>query len=202
MYEELKIILWPDPRLKKQSQPVVEFDGKLAALAERMFELMRAAKGVGLAAPQVGQNVRMFIMNPTGDPKDDQVYVNPELTEAGGSEEAEEGCLSLPGINVNIVRDKDVRMRARDLVGNPIEQIASGYVARIWQHEFDHLNGIMLTDRMGSVAKLTNRRTLKELEEKFAAENPVSRKSTKSEARSVGPAKRDNPKQTANQKKK
>jgi len=103
MYEELKIILWPDPRLKKQSQPVVEFDGKLAALAERMFELMRAAKGVGLAAPQVGQNVRIFIMNPTGDPKDDQVYVNPELTEAGGSEEAEEGCLSLPGINVNIV---------------------------------------------------------------------------------------------------
>jgi peptide deformylase len=194
MYEELKIILWPDPRLKKQSQPVVEFDGRLAALADRMFELMRAAKGVGLAAPQVGQSVRMFIMNPTGDPKDDLVYVNPELTDASGSDEAEEGCLSLPGINVNIVRDKDVRMRAKDLQGNPIEQIASGYVARIWQHEFDHLNGIMLTDRMGSVAKLTNRRTLKELEEKYAEEHPAGKTNPKSEAR--------NPKQGAGSKKK
>jgi len=176
MYQDLKIILWPDPRLKKQSWPVTHFDETLKALAGRMFELMREAKGVGLAAPQVGENVRLFIMNHTGDPKDDQVYVNPELTEAQGSDEAEEGCLSLPGINVNIVRDKSLRMRARDLDNNPIDQIASGYIARIWQHEFDHLNGILLTDRMGSVAKLMNRNTLKELQENYADQHPEAKK--------------------------
>jgi peptide deformylase len=179
MYQDLKIILWPDPRLKKQSQPITQFDEKLKALTARMFELMREAKGVGLAAPQVGENVRLFIMNHTGDPTNreaDQVYVNPELTEAEGSDEAEEGCLSLPGINVNIVRDKTMRMRARDLDNNPIDQVATGYIARIWQHEFDHLNGIMLTDRMGSVAKLMNRSTLKELEEKYAEEHPEAKK--------------------------
>ena len=172
MYDELKIILWPDPRLKKLSQPVTQFDDRLKALAARMLELMREARGVGLAAPQVGENVRLFIINPTGDPKDDQVYVNPELTEASGSEEAEEGCLSLPGINVNIVRDKAMRMRAQDLDGKWFEQVATGYVARIWQHEFDHLNGVLLTDRMGSVAKLMNRNKLKELEEQYRADHP------------------------------
>jgi peptide deformylase len=180
MYEALKIILWPDPRLKKLSQPVTRFDDNLKALAARMFELMHEARGVGLAAPQVGENIRLFIMNPTGDPKDDHLYVNPELSEASGSEEAEEGCLSLPGINVNIVRDKTLRMRARDLDNNPIDQVASGYLARIWQHEFDHLNGVLLTDRMGSVAKLMNRNKLKELEEQYAAEHPeVSKPSPK-----------------------
>jgi len=176
MYQDLKIILWPDPRLKKQSQPVTAFDEKLQALVARMFELMREAKGVGLAAPQVGENVRVFVMNPSGEPQDDRVYVNPELTEAEGAEEAEEGCLSLPGINVNIVRDKTLRMRAHDAQRNPIDEVASGYLARIWQHEFDHLNGIMLTDRMGSVGKLMNRGKLKELEEKYAQEHPEVKK--------------------------
>jgi peptide deformylase len=182
MYEDLKIILYPDPRLRKMSQRVTDFDQNLRALAARMFELMREARGVGLAAPQVGENLRLFVMNPTGEPKDDLVYVNPELTEAEGSEEDEEGCLSLPGVTVNIVRDKSMRMRAFDLDGQPFEQDASGYIARIWQHEFDHLNGIMLVDRMGSVAKLSNRKTLRELEEKYAADHPELLKKAKKRA--------------------
>ena len=172
MYDDLQIILYPDPRLKKVSQPVEKFDEPLKHLAARMFQLMREARGVGLAAPQVGQNIRMFVMNHTGDPKDDRVYVNPQLTEAEGSEEAEEGCLSLPGLNVRIVRDKTMRMRARDLEGNDIDQVESGYIARVWQHEFDHLNGTLLTDRMGPVAKMSNRKVLKELTEKYEAEHP------------------------------
>ena len=179
MYEDLKIILYPDPRLKKLSQPIKEFNENVKALAERMFELMREKRGVGLAAPQVGENVRLFIVNATGDPKDDQVYVNPELSEAEGSDEGEEGCLSLPGINVNIVRDKSMKMRAQDVAGKTFEQTASGYLARIWQHELDHLNGILLTDRMGSVAKLTNRKTLKELEDDYAVEHPAPVKKVK-----------------------
>lgn len=169
MYEELQIIHYPDPRLKKVSQPVETFDPPLKALAARMFQLMREARGVGLAAPQVGQNVRMFVMNHTGDPADDRAYVNPELTEAEGSEEAEEGCLSLPGLNVRVIRDKTLRIRAKDLDGNDVDQVASGYVARVWQHEFDHLNGTLLTDRMGAVAKMAARKTLREMEEKYAA---------------------------------
>lgn len=167
MYEDLTIIHYPDPRLRKASKRVESFDPQLKALAERMFVLMREARGVGLAAAQVGENIRMFVMNATGDAKDDRVFVNPELSEAEGSEEAEEGCLSLPGINANVVRDKTIRMRAKDLEGNDIDETQSGYIARIWQHEFDHLNGTMIIDRMGMVAKMGAKKTLKELEEKF-----------------------------------
>ena len=170
MYDDLQIILYPDPRLKKVSQPVEKFDESLKALAARMFQLMREHRGVGLAAPQVGQNIRLFVMNPTGDPKDDRVYVNPELTEAAGTEEAEEGCLSLPGLNARVVRDKSMRMRAKDLDGNDIDQVESGYIARVWQHEFDHLNGTLITDRMGAVAKMGARKMLRELEEKYEAQ--------------------------------
>jgi len=169
MYEDLQIIQYPDPRLKKVSVPVEKFDPPLKALAARMLELMREARGVGLAAPQVGQNVRMFVMNHSGDPGDDRVYVNPELTEAEGAEESEEGCLSLPGLNVRVVRDKTLRIRAKDVEGNPIDQVETGYIARVWQHEFDHLNGTLITDRMGAVAKMAARKILRELEEKYAA---------------------------------
>jgi peptide deformylase len=169
MYEDLQIIQYPDPRLKKVSLPVETFDESLTALAARMFQLMREARGVGLAAPQVGQNIRMFVMNHSGDPADDRVYINPELSEAEGSEESEEGCLSLPGLNVRVIRDKTMRIRAKDLDGNDIDQVETGYIARVWQHEFDHLNGTLITDRMGPVAKMAARKILRELEEKYAA---------------------------------
>ena len=172
MYEDLKIILYPDPRLKKMSAPVTEFDEPLRLLAARMFELMREAKGVGLAAPQVGQNVRLFVMNATQQPGDDRVYVNPVLSDADGDEEQEEGCLSLPGIHVKIVRGRKVRMQAQDLEGKPIEEVAEGFTARVWQHEYDHLNGTLLTDRMGPVARMANRRILNELKEQYEVLTP------------------------------
>jgi peptide deformylase len=118
-------------------------------------------------------------MNPTGEPEDDRAYVNPVLTDAEGSEEAEEGCLSLPGIHINVDRSKRMRLQAKDLDGNPVDQTETGYVARIWQHEFDHLNGIMLTNHMGAVAKMTNRRVIKELEENYAAEHGKKTKPNK-----------------------
>ncbi len=169
-YGDLRIIAYPDPRLKKISAAVETFDEGLKRLAERMLGLMREARGVGLAAPQVGINLRLFVMNATGQPADDRIYVNPQLSEADGSEDSEEGCLSLPGITVTVDRGKSVRMQAHDLQGNTIDQVETGYVARIWQHEFDHLNGTMLTDRMGPVARMASRRVLKELEEKYAVE--------------------------------
>jgi peptide deformylase len=172
MTEPLKIIFWPDPRLRQISKAVKVFNEELRGLSARMFELMRENKGVGLAAPQVGKNIRLFVMNATGEPDADKVYVNPTLFDADGEEEAEEGCLSLPDIRIDVLRNKTMRIAAFDLEGNPFEQIESGFPARVWQHEFDHLNGVMLVDRMGPVAKMANRRILKDLEEKYEKEHP------------------------------
>ena len=169
MPEDLKIIYYPDPRLKKMSQPVAQFDYGLRDLVVQMFRLLREHRGVGLAAPQVGKNLRLFVMNPSGEAGDDRVYINPVLSDAESDDEAEEGCLSLPDIHVKVVRNKKMRMAAQDLEGNPFVETASGFVTRVWQHEFDHLNGILLTDRMGPVAKMQNRKKLKELEDKYNA---------------------------------
>jgi peptide deformylase len=173
MFDKLAIINYPDPRLQKVSAPVVQIDESLAELGAKMLVLMRAAKGVGLAAPQIGINLRMFVMNPTGDPADDLIIVNPELSEMEGSEEGEEGCLSLPELRVQIDRSKHARLHALDERGNPIDRVAEGYEARIWQHEFDHLNGILLINRMGAVARAMHRGLLRDLEEQYAKLHPA-----------------------------
>lgn len=167
MYDNLKIIFYPDPRLKKASTPVDVFDADLKALTDRMFELMRQARGVGLAAPQVGINKRLFVMNPTGKPEDDRVVINPILTEAEGEATAEEGCLSLPDIHVDVDRFETLKLTAQDVTGKKYEDMETGFIARIWQHETDHLNGVLLIDRMGFVQRAANRRKLKALEEQF-----------------------------------
>ena len=167
MPEDLKIIHYPDPRLKKMSQPVTKFDAGLRELVVQMLRLMREHKGVGLAAPQVGKSLRLFVMNPSGEAGDDQVYVNPVLSDPEGDDEAEEGCLSLPEIHVKVTRNKKMRIAAQDLEGNNFVATGSGFITRVWQHEFDHLNGILLTDRMGPVAKMQNRKKLKELEDRY-----------------------------------
>jgi peptide deformylase len=174
--KDLQIIVYPDPRLKKRSKPVEKFDAELTTLANRMFELMREAKGVGLAAAQVGVNLQLFVMNPTGKPEDDRAYVNPSLSEATGEETAEEGCLSLPEIRIDVSRSKTLRMEAMDLQGKSIQEEATGYVSRIWQHEFDHLHGTMLTDRMGPVDRLKHRKAIKELEETYEKAHPPATK--------------------------
>jgi peptide deformylase len=176
MYENLKIVYWPDPRLKAVSKPVTEFDTNLATLGAKMLEMMRAHRGVGLAAPQVGVNLRLFVMNHDQDPAHDRVYVNPVLSDAEGDDEDEEGCLSLPKINIPVYRSTKVRLNAVDLAGHPVEAVETDYIARIWQHEIDHLNGILLTDRMGPVAKMANRKILKELQADYEEEQAELKK--------------------------
>jgi peptide deformylase len=173
----LRIIYWPDPRLKKKSEPVTVFDEKLRVLSARLLDIMREFKGVGLAAPQVGLNIRLFVINPTGKPEDDKVYVNPVLSDpAGENEEKEEGCLSIPEINVNIIRPTILKMQALDISGEPFEQTASGFVTRIWQHENDHLDGRLIIDRMTPVTRMTNRKQLKKLEDDYAQEQAKKKK--------------------------
>ena len=173
MFKDLKIIHWPDPRLVAMSKPVQIFDEALTALAARMLELMREHRGVGLAAPQVGQNIRLFVMNHSGQPGDDRIYVNPMLSDADGEEEGEEGCLSLPEIYARINRARQVRMSAKNLAGDAVEETADGYVARVWQHEFDHLNGKLLMDRMSPAARLGVRKQLRELQAKWDKAHPA-----------------------------
>lgn len=172
MPESLKIIRYPDPRLRKNCDPVTRFDPALTDLAAEMVRLMHEARGVGLAAPQVAKNLRMFVMNPTGEEGQDRVYVNPVLSDADGEEEGEEGCLSIPGVTAKVWRSKALKMTAQDLSGQPFREEATDFIARIWQHETDHLNGTLILDRMGPVARLAARRVLKELQEKWEAENP------------------------------
>lgn len=189
MYDELRIIHYPDPRLKQVSKPIEQVTPELREMALRMFELMRQAKGVGLAAPQIGQNIRMFVMNATGEPADNRVYINPVLSDPDGEETSEEGCLSLPDVHVQVSRHKAIRMEALDLEGRKIEEVQAGFVARVWQHEFDHLNGVLITDRMGLGDKFKHRRILKDLEEKYAAEHPVVKAKAKPRNRPRGKGK-------------
>jgi len=167
MYEKLQIIRYPDPRLRKVSEAVTTFDDNLLALTRRMLELMREEQGVGLAAPQVGMNVRLFVMNATGKPEDDRVIVNPELFDADGNELDEEGCLSLPKIRAQIERAVSIRLKGQNERGEPFDQALADFDARVVQHEIDHLNGIMLIDRMGFTARMGIRRRLKEMEADF-----------------------------------
>jgi peptide deformylase len=168
MPEKLQIVRYPDPRLRRLSTPVEHFDASLRDVVAQMFELMRGAKGVGLAAPQVGINQRLFVMNATGKPEDDRVYVNPVVSAPDGEEEEEEGCLSLPEINLRVWRSRTLHMKAQDLDGNPFEQTETGYLARIWQHEIDHLDGILLLDKMSPLQKLSFRKQIRDLEDAFA----------------------------------
>ncbi|MFQ5430748.1 MAG: peptide deformylase [Phycisphaerae bacterium] len=163
----LKIITYPDPRLHRVCKPVDLFDEPLAVLAARMLELMHEANGVGLAAPQVGVLIRLFVCNVTGEPGDDAVYVNPELSDLEGEAEGEEGCLSIPEVTVNVRRAVHCRIRARATDGAAIDVAGSELVARIWQHECDHLVGRLITDRMSEADKIANRRALKLLEAEF-----------------------------------
>lgn len=169
-FENLQIVVWPDPRLLRMSRPVTVFDDRLRQLAVRMAELMHKEDGVGLAAPQVGVNLRLFVASPTGKPEDDKVYVNPVLSDEEGEEESEEGCLSLPEIRIKVTRPtKRVRIKAQDLAGQEFEQVGEGFVTRVWQHENDHLNGHLIIDKkpMGLATKMSVQKALRGLKEKY-----------------------------------
>lgn len=147
---QLKIITFPHPGLRYVAKPIKRVDTQLKLIALRMIELMYAHRGVGLAATQVGLPLRMFVWDPTGDADSGRaaVYLNPTITRPRSNEEAEEGCLSLPGINANVVRSKVIHMNAYDMSGKEIDQDFTGFDARILQHETDHLDGKLFLDRL------------------------------------------------------
>jgi peptide deformylase len=151
-----KILHYPDKRLRNKAEKVTKFDASLAALIEDMAETMYAAPGVGLAAPQIGESVRLFIVDiATGDdePSDLRVFVNPEIIERHGDITWEEGCLSFPGIHEEIDRSERVKVRAQDRDGKTFELEAEGLLAVAIQHELDHLEGKLMVDHLGMLRK-------------------------------------------------
>jgi len=169
--EQLDIILYPDRRLRAPCRPVESFDEDLRRLAERMVELMTKQNGVGLAAPQVGINIRMFVCNHTTEPEDTRVYVNPVLSDLVGSVEGDEGCLSIPNVTVPVRRAQRCVLRGFDLTGQALEVAGEDLEARVWQHETDHLDGVLILDKMSPASKIAGRRPLKQLEDDFRAAN-------------------------------
>ena len=162
-----RMVCYPDPRLREACAPIEDFDDSVAALAERMLQIMKTGDGVGLAGPQVGVCRRIFVCNPTGRPEDDRVYINPELLDLVGTVEAEEGCLSLPEIRAVIHRARKGRIRAVDVNGEPFEHDGQDLIARIWQHENDHLGGRLIIDRMDATDRIANKKQLAYLEAQF-----------------------------------
>lgn len=160
---KLRIVQFPEPVLRRPARPVEVFDDALADLARRMLALMHEAKGVGLAAPQVGLSIRLFVCNPTGEPPDNFVMVNPVLSDWSGVEEKPEGCLSIPGVTVNMRRPLRVHLRAFNARGEVFELKGDDLPARIWQHETDHLDGKLIIDNMSEADEIANRRALKQL---------------------------------------
>lgn len=152
----LPVRYYGDPVLRRPARRVRSFDDQLERLAGEMLETMQEENGVGLAAPQVGVPLRVFVASEFAAGEEDElefkgnhVMVNPEIIERSGTQLGQEGCLSIPGIFVDdFERDSRVRVRFQDLAGNERELQAEGYFARVIQHEYDHLEGILFFDRL------------------------------------------------------
>jgi peptide deformylase len=163
---------YPAPVLGKKARPIETIDDSIRRLVERMKDLMVEYKGVGFAGPQAGVNLRIFVVSVDGTKENAKVYINPEIKVSGGFEENEEGCLALPGIWGKVKRYRECTVTATDLDGNRFTETGTELLARAFQHEFDHLEGIMIKDRFGAGAKLRARKRLRELEEEAREETP------------------------------
>ena len=167
---KLRIVHYPHPALKHPAVPVKLVDKQLRLTVGEMFERMYDAKGLGLAAPQVALPYRLLVMNTTGkagDAAHEKVYINPQIVDRKGTMDGEEGCLSFPGLFVNVRRAKRVAIEAYDLDGNLVELEAEGLESRAWQHELDHLAGVVFTERFSTLSKLANSRAVRSFTNKF-----------------------------------
>ena len=143
-----------DPVLREKAEPVPEVTDELRALIADMFETMYAAEGVGLAAPQIGLGIRVLVIDPHDEETEPFALLNANVVEQGeATEKNEEGCLSIPGIRDIVERSSTVVVEAMDIDGRPVRLEAEGFLARILQHEVDHLNGVLFLDHLSPIKR-------------------------------------------------
>jgi peptide deformylase len=157
-----EIRLIGDPVLRQRATEVTDIDGRLASLAADMVATMYEAPGAGLAAPQVGVQKRMFVYD-LHDDTGAHTIVNPVISESRGEWVFDEGCLSVPGLAWEIVRPDEVHITGLDLDGNEVSIEASGYEARVFQHELDHLDGVLLIERLDADQRRQAKRAVREM---------------------------------------
>lgn len=174
---DLKIVQYPHPTLRYQSKPVKRVDSELRSAVARMFELMYEARGVGLAANQVDMPLQLFIVNSAGKPDEGEelVFINPVISRGKGRSQDEEGCLSLPGVYGPVTRPAQVTVTAYALDGTEINRDLDGLMARVVQHENDHLNGVLFIDRMADADRKQIDFELAEFELEFRAHRELGR---------------------------
>jgi peptide deformylase len=173
--ERLKIIHYPDPVLNRKARPLTPEEietGKtgswdLRELVERMIHTMYEADGIGLAAPQVNLSLRLFVGDISKERDQPFVILNPGLSDMHGEAECEEGCLSVPEIRAKVTRAERVIVSGFNVDGNPVKFEADGLMARVCQHEYDHLDGKLFIQRIGSASRFLLRRSLRALEEDY-----------------------------------
>jgi len=168
--EKCRIMHYPAEVLAKAALPVEKIDDNIRQLVEKMTDIMLKNKGIGLAAPQVGVPLRLFIISLDGKKETVKVYINPTVTPISAKAETplgstDEGCLSVPGVFTKIRRYKKCTVTAIGLNGNEFTEEVEGLFARVLQHEYDHIQGMTIANRMGSTAKIAHRRQFKKLAE-------------------------------------
>lgn len=163
--EKCRITHYPASVLANRARPVEKIDDNIHRLVEKMTDIMLHNKGIGLAAPQVGVPLRLFIISLDGTAESIRAYINPTVTPAGDLGAIDEGCLSVPGVYTKVPRYKKCEVTGTDLDGNEFTEQAEGLYARALQHEYDHIEGMTIVNRMGQVARIAHRRQLKKLAE-------------------------------------
>ncbi len=158
---QLNILEFPDPRLRRIARPVSEVTDRERRLATDMLETMYAARGIGLAATQVNEDVRLLVLDLSETRDDPKVFINPEIVERAGSQTCEEGCLSVPGIYAEVKRAEQIRVRALGLDGQSFELDADGLLAVCVQHEIDHLDGKVFVDYLSPLKRRMVEKKLK-----------------------------------------
>ena len=161
--KKCQMTYYPSQVLAEPSKPVEKIDDDIRKLIDRMIDIMIEKKGVGLAAPQAGVSLRLFIISLDGTRENVKVFINPTVTPSGEILTNEEGCLSVPGIYTKIRRYKNAAVTATGLDGKEFTEEADGLYARALQHEYDHIEGTTIVNRMGQVAKIAHRKKLKKL---------------------------------------
>ena len=173
----MEIVQFPHPTLRHQSKPIRRVDAGLRNVVDEMFKLMYAAQGIGLAANQVDLPYRLFVANLGGGdrgPDEEMVFINPVVSRPKGTEEAEEGCLSLPGVYAPVRRPAEISVTAYTMNGEMFQGELDGLLARVIQHETDHLDGVLFIDRLSDTAAVDVKEELAEFESQFAQRRGAS----------------------------